>query len=120
MWARASQGQGINAGDGMSSEFEEPPRGGGGWQRVSSSAGVGALRCALLFGSVAIALALLLVPVLERRTSQVAGTGIGLDQMATGSVGGKSRTYTIRRSVFQPSRDAVCIIAEDGSRHGRC
>lgn len=73
---------------------------------------------ALLFGSAVIAFALLLVPVLERRTEHLAG--IGIDRLSTGSVGGNARTYTVHRSVFQPSRDALCIIGEDGSRHGRC
>ncbi len=77
------------------------------------------LRIALLFGSVAIALTLLLVPVLERRTNQIAGSAIGVDTISTGSLGDRSRTYTIRRSVFQP-RNAVCVIRDDGTTNGAC
>jgi hypothetical protein len=82
-----------------------------------SAAGCGVLRVALLFGLMGIALALVVVPFAERRTGPlVAGE---IDMMTTGSIGPRD-TYTIRRSVLQPSPDAICVIQSDGSRSGEC
>ncbi|WP_011582322.1 MULTISPECIES: hypothetical protein [Chelativorans] len=78
--------------------------------------GMAAVRVALLFGSAAVALALVLTPVLERRARDIAAYGI--DPVATGSVPGQ--TYTVRRSVLQPSADAICIIRQDGTSSGAC
>jgi len=86
-----------------------------------ADAGMGALRIALLFGSAAIALALILVPILDRGgglvTAQAGGHGIDLTE--TGSIG-NIRRYTIQSSVLQASPGAVCIINQDGSREGDC
>ncbi|MFC6488278.1 hypothetical protein [Nitratireductor sp. GCM10026969] len=90
-----------------------------GWARVSS-AGAGALRVTLLFGSVALALALLLTPLLERKTHNTAAFDTRLDNVKTGSVGRGRSAYTVRRSVLQASPDSVCIISADGSRRGDC
>mgnify|MGYP000877438131 CR=1 FL=1 len=83
-------------------------------------AGLGSLRVALLFGAGAIALSLLVIPVVERqsRTAFVDGPD-NLDRMSTGSIqtGG---SYTIRRSVLQTKPNAVCIIRPNGSRSGDC
>lgn len=77
----------------------------------------GALRVALLFGLMGIALTLIIVPLAERRTGPlVAGE---LDMTTTGSIR-SGDTYTVRRSVLQHSPDAVCIIRSDGSRSGAC
>jgi len=78
--------------------------------------GMGAVRVALLFGSAAVALALILTPLLDRRTRDTAS--YGLDPVATGSI--PDRVYTIRRSVLQPSPDATCIISQNGTRSGAC
>ncbi|WEX09015.1 hypothetical protein [Chelativorans sp. AA-79] len=78
--------------------------------------GMGAVRVALLFGSAAIAFALILTPVLDRRTRDMAAHG--LDPIATGSVPG--RVFVERRSVLQATPDAICIIHEDGRRSGTC
>jgi hypothetical protein len=81
-------------------------------------AGMGALRVALLFGSAAIAFALLAVPLLDSRTrTRVAQSD--LDMTTTGSIGGTTN-YTIRRSVLQASPNAVCIIRENDARRGNC
>ena len=81
-------------------------------------AGVGVLRVALLFGSAAVALALILAPMADRYSkSQVVGID-GLDYIATGSTG-KPRTYTIRKSVLQET-GSVCIIRATGERVGDC
>lgn len=87
----------------------------------AADAGVGLLRLTLLFGSAAVALALLAAPVLDRSTrQQFAGADYpaGLDMVSTGSIG--SRTYTVRRSVLQASPDSVCIISANGHRSGDC
>lgn len=81
------------------------------------SAGMGALRITLLFGSAAVAFALLAVPILDARTRPDLARA-GLDMTSTGSIdrGG----YTIRRSVLQSSPSAVCVIRNDGARRGDC
>ena len=86
------------------------------------NAGMGLLRIALLFGSAAVALALIVVPLLDNEDSrtQIARDGfIGIDTTTTGSIG-RSATYTIRRSVLQASPDSVCLIRADGRRSGDC
>ncbi|WP_315924958.1 hypothetical protein [Mesorhizobium sp. SP-1A] len=86
----------------------------------AADAGMGLLRVTLLFGSAAIALALIVTPLLEGRMRQPGGIAYapGLDMTATGSIG--RSTYTLRRSVLQPSADSVCIISDDGRRSGDC
>lgn len=82
------------------------------------AAGVGLLRVTLLFGSAAVALALIFAPIADRYAkSQIVGVG-GLDFMATGSIG-KPGAYTIRRSVLQKP-GSVCIIRSSGERSGDC
>jgi hypothetical protein len=82
----------------------------------------GALRVALLFGSAAVAFALILTPFVDRGAgSVVAARGVAqeLDQTTTGSIP-QSGKYTVRRSVLQSSRDSVCIIRSSGSQSGEC
>lgn len=86
------------------------------------NAGMGLLRVTLLFGSAAIALALIAVPMLDNNDSrqQMAREGfIGLDMTSTGSID-RSATYTVRRSVLQSSPDSVCVIHANGRRSGDC
>ncbi|MDR7034350.1 hypothetical protein [Mesorhizobium sp. BE184] len=86
----------------------------------SFRAGMGVLRIALLFGSTAIAVALMAIPYLEGKKDQfIARNPAGLDMMATGSIR-SDNTYTVRRSVLQPSPGSVCIIRDNGSRSGEC
>ena len=85
---------------------------------VFGIAGMGILRFALLFGSAAVALALIVTPFVEQSTRTIAAGG--LDRMSTGSIGEAGGTYTVRRSVLQSSPSAICIIEEDGSRRGDC
>jgi hypothetical protein len=86
-------------------------------------AGMGALRVTLLFGSAAVALALILVPLAERHLKAPVGPGssasAGIDRTITGSIG-RPGTYTERRSVLQPSPQSVCIIRDNGTRFGDC
>jgi hypothetical protein len=86
-----------------------------------NDAGFGALRVALLFGSAAIALALILVPIIQGVSkSGIYQAGLGkLDSISTGTVGYDTR-YTIHRSVLQKDPSAICVIHEDGSRIGNC
>lgn len=88
---------------------------------AAEATGYGLLRFTLLFGFVAVALAMLAVPMLQNgvRQTSLAGQAAGLDTMSTGSVRNGDR-YVIRRSVLQRSPDAVCIIREGGSRSGSC
>lgn len=88
-------------------------------------AGMGILRITLLFGSAAVALALIATPFLDSRTRlQSARDGFagGLDRMSTGSIGstGSGHTYTLRRSVLQPLPSSVCVIRDNGKRSGDC
>lgn len=85
-------------------------------------AGTGLLRAALLFGSVAVALTLLVVPMLDRGSQPLYTDNAvaGLDVMSTGSIRPGTNTYTIRRSVLQPSPNSICVIRENGSRMGEC
>lgn len=78
----------------------------------------GAIRLALIFGSIAVALGLVIAPLAEERLMRKTGAG-GLDYMSTGSIGA-DRNYTIRRSVLQSSPDSVCIIRANGARSGDC
>jgi len=81
-------------------------------------AGMSMLRIALLFGSAAVALALILAPMADRyQKSQIVGAD-GLDFLSTSSTGGRG-SYTIRRSVLQEP-GAVCIIYASGQRSGDC
>lgn len=83
--------------------------------------GFGSLRVALLFGSAAIALALLIVPFAEQRSGrQFARDADGLDTISTGSIPRSGSNYTIRRSVLQSNPNAVCIIRPNGARSGDC
>ncbi|MDX8518466.1 hypothetical protein [Mesorhizobium dulcispinae] len=88
----------------------------------AADAGMGILRIALLFGSAAVALALIATPFLDSQTRpQGARNGLtsGLDMSSTGSIGRRD-TYTLRRSVLQPLPSSICVIRNDGSRYGDC
>jgi hypothetical protein len=95
------------------------------------SSGIGTLRLALFFGSCAVALALILTPIIEDQTDRMAMSSqpLALDMMATGTVGGQQApglgrrdtgSYVVRRSVLQPSPSSVCIIRGNGMRTGDC
>ncbi|PWV98040.1 hypothetical protein DFR52_10517 [Hoeflea marina] len=86
--------------------------------------GFGAVRVALLFGTAAIALAVILTPILaERTTAHVAFLPGDYDSITTGSIPAKTgprRSYTIRKSVLQITPEAVCIIDRAGHSVGDC
>jgi hypothetical protein len=85
-------------------------------------AGMGILRITLLFGSAAVALALIATPFLDSQTrSQFVRDGFasGLDTMSTGSIGHRD-AYTLRKSVLQPLPTSICVIRDNGKRSGDC
>lgn len=101
-------------------EWEEPR---GNRSSVFGEFGMGALRVTLLFGSAAVGLALILTPLAESQVERMAYSSYTsrLDTMATGTVGPRpSGSYTVRRSVLQPSPSSVCIIRSNGARTGDC
>lgn len=90
-----------------------------------SGAGRGALRVALLFGSAAVALSLIIVPILSERANRQTAQSLfpqGVDMTKTGSIGGTrvSSGYTIHKSVLQPFPQTGCIIKDDGTKIGDC
>ena len=82
------------------------------------AAGISMLRAALLFGSAAVALALILAPMADKYSKTRVVGGEGIDFISTGSVG-QREAYTIRRSVLQ-APGTVCIIDSAGRRTGGC
>jgi len=111
----------LRAGD-FSMAFDNDWDSGRGERSKLELAGIGALRVTLLFGSAAVALALVLAPMLDNQVQDyLARTdGPGIDTMATGTIGAKPRTYTIRKSVLQTSPNSVCILRANGTRSGDC
>lgn len=90
-------------------------------QSTAVRATAGILRITLLFGFVAVAMALIVTPLLEGRTRPQIGQARfdGLDFTATGAIS-RSSNYTLRRSVLQQSPQALCVIYENGRRSGQC
>jgi hypothetical protein len=80
-----------------------------------------ALRVALLFGTAAVALALVVPPMVDSAPNDwsLFAANPGIDYTTTASVPRK-REYTVQRSVLQPSVDSVCIIDSRGRRSGDC
>lgn len=96
-------------------------RGDRGWP--SGGTGIGILRITLLFGSAAVALALIIAPIAENQTRSASrdGTPFGLDDIATGGISkSNTKVYTIHKSILQPSADSVCVIHPNGRRIGDC
>jgi hypothetical protein len=96
------------------------------WERIRSEGGSllemvqsGAIRIALLFGSVAVAIALLLTPVLDREMRVARVNALGIDRTVTSSIATQG-VYTLHRSVLQSSPSAVCVIQSNGVRTGDC
>ncbi|SMC33877.1 hypothetical protein SAMN06297251_101167 [Fulvimarina manganoxydans] len=79
------------------------------------------LRASLLFGVVALALGLVILPSTgERSGSLFASNRPNIDMMTTGSIEPNgSGTYRVQRSVLQPSGGA-CFVFQDGGRRGSC
>lgn len=84
---------------------------------------MGTLNMALLFGTAAIALTLIVTPMLapDRSADRMQASTLDYDNITTGSVptgDGKTKRYTIRRSVLSKKPGEVCIIAQDGTKTG--
>lgn len=89
---------------------------------LTATAGVGVLRVALLFGSAALAIAMLVTPLLSRigEPEPMLWSGsAGIDYTETGSIGYRG-SYTIRRSVLQGSAGSICVLRDNGTRSGDC
>lgn len=93
------------------------------WKTVRSrersshlSGKTGVLNIALLFGMAAIALSLVVTPMLADRTDKrsLAYKPDQVDMMSTGSIGRSdgNKRYTIRRSVLQETPGSVCIVGD--------
>ncbi|MBV2141891.1 hypothetical protein KUG47_00080 [Falsochrobactrum sp. TDYN1] len=83
-----------------------------------SKAGRGILRVVLLFGSAAIALALIIVPILNDQANKVASQSVlpnGIDRTMTGSIK-RTPPAVARKGVSGPH----CIIEADGRHSGDC
>lgn len=81
-----------------------------------SKAGRSILRVVLLFGSAAVALALIIVPVLNDQANKVAAQSVlpdGLDRTTTASI---KRDAPQRKPAVRP----ICVIDVDDSHKGDC
>lgn len=82
--------------------------------------GFGALRAALLFGSVATLLAVLLVPIMQNTASRGVASVEGTDPIITGGTPKERSRYRIHRSILSDTPDEPCIIYADGRSSGAC
>lgn len=82
--------------------------------------GIGAIRIALLFGTMAVALALLLPPIASDHSREMVYAANAIDPMTTASISANSgvHRYTIRRSILQEPGTA-CIVS-GVAEQGRC
>jgi hypothetical protein len=90
-------------------------------QSYTSSRKTGALNIALLFGTAAVALSLILTPMLsDRSKGPVLANAPDLDSITTGSIPQteNGKRYTIRRSVMQQEPGSVCIVQGYGADSG--
>ena len=89
-----------------------------------AEAGTGLLRATLLIGSLVGALALIVVPQVDRRSDQMVAERVGgLDEITTGSVsrgGGGVTRYTVHRSILDRPDRGPCIMFPDGREQGAC
>ncbi|ACM37870.1 MULTISPECIES: hypothetical protein [Rhizobium/Agrobacterium group] len=85
-------------------------------RRATSRSGrIGVVNLALLFAVTAVAVSLVLTPMLADKTTsgQFAARPADVDRMSTGSIPGEhdaGKRYTIRRSVLQETPGSVCIV----------
>ncbi|TFF18238.1 hypothetical protein E3C22_22045 [Jiella endophytica] len=78
------------------------------------------LRGTVLVAGALVALAMVIVPLVDRSGStQLASGGPDLDMMFTGSIDAP-RQYVIRRSVLQAPGSPPCILFADGASRGGC
>ena len=90
-------------------------------QASHASRRTGALNIALLFGTAAVALSLILTPMLaDKSKSSVFASAPAFDSMTTGSIpqSENGKRYTIRRSVLEKTPGSVCIVQGYGTDGG--
>lgn len=87
-----------------------------------AEARTGLFRATLLFGSIAAALSLIIVPAADRHSREVVAAREGLDPVATGSIAkpANAERYTLRRSVLRQDSEGPCLLFPDGSQKGAC
>ncbi len=86
-----------------------------------AEAGSGALRIALLFGGLAIAMGLILTPLLNRDSDDRLFANFSVDPITTASTPNRTgETYVIRRSVLQSDPSSKCILRSNGTAVGDC
>lgn len=88
-----------------------------------AGARTGLFRASLLFGSIAAALALIVVPEADRHAkTAIAERAADIDQTTTGSIGSprKPERYTIYQSILDRPDQGPCIMFPDGSQKGAC
>lgn len=82
----------------------------------------GVLNIALLFGTAAIALSLIITPMVAGKTTgpRLAQVPENFDMITTGSIPKADirKTYSIRRSVLQETPGSVCIVQGYGNESG--
>ena len=86
--------------------------------------GMTSIETAMMFGVFAVGFALLATSILDKSGNKNYAQNDSyfdqpVDNFVTGSIS-KSRHYTIRKSVLQPSKTSKCIILSDGRRFGDC
>ena len=89
-------------------------------QTTPASRRTGALNIALLFGTAAVALSLILTPMLSDKSKSVLASAPDFDNITTGSIpkSENGKRYTIRRSVLQQEPGSVCVV--QGYGDGGC
>lgn len=90
-------------------------------QAPSTPHKTGVLNIALLFGTAAVALSLILTPMLsDKSKSSVLASAPDFDDMTTGSIPKteNGKRYTIRRSILQDEPGSVCVVQGYGSDSG--
>jgi hypothetical protein len=84
-----------------------------------AEARTGLFRATLLFGSIAAALSLIIVPAADRHAREIAEERAALDQFVTGSNKPTVDRYTKRRSVLHANQEP-CLLFPDGTQRGAC
>lgn len=92
--------------------------------RSLAEARTGLFRATLLFGSAAVALSLIVVPEVDRRSRLFAeARNADVDPTITGSIApvpSEPKRYTQRRSVLDDAEREPCLMFPDGSQRGSC
>lgn len=95
-------------------------------QKTGSSAALaeartGLFRATLLFGSIAAALALIVIPPADRHgKADIAQRSPVLDPISTASTDAAKRSYLESRSVLWDNKNGPCLLFPDGTQRGAC